>query len=283
VSTFACDDFMVFSDATFPNTSSALKAVKIEVLEGPLTSPRGGDTNSYLNAPTFAKAWHRIFVDARFNTFDWVVKVDVDAVLFPERLRYVLSSACQEDPCEAVALNICGNWWGSATSMVPGPIQAVSRAAVQRMAAGVERCHALGTARSEEDIYLSRCLDLLSVRRASPKVLPVMNLECGSGVAAARFWKLYDAVKVLEDSLIAVIFVCDCCHAAYHPFKTQEMWSLCHYWAHDAYLHGWQRVCLILVAIGVLVNICVWLCVRNKARKANFDSYEIVEGTAAME
>ena len=86
LSTFACDDFLVFSDATFPNTSSALKAVNIEVLEGPLTSPRGGDTNSYLNAPIFAKAWNQLFVDTRYKKFDWDVKVDADAVLFPDRL-----------------------------------------------------------------------------------------------------------------------------------------------------------------------------------------------------
>jgi hypothetical protein len=245
-----------------------------------------------LNAPTFAKAWNRIFVDARVKKFDWVVKVDADVVLFPDRLRHVLSSTCKEDPCEAVALNTCGLVWGPATSMVPGPIQALSRAAVQRMADGVEQCHALDIMRSEEDVYLSRCLDLLNVRRAFPKVLPVMNLDCGSGIPAARFWKLYDGVKALENSRISAFFTCDCCHAAYQPFKTQEVWSHCHYWAHDAYLYGWQRGSLILLAVGVFVYACVRQCGPKTEREVQYsrfemstgiDSCDTVEGNVVME
>jgi len=50
----------------------------------------GETTSSWLNTLVFIKAWQLVKWDGRYQKHDWTVKVDPDAVFFPERLRTVV-------------------------------------------------------------------------------------------------------------------------------------------------------------------------------------------------
>merc|ERR1712066_1005860 len=47
----------------------------------------GGDSSSINNIDSFIGAWNKVRDDGRYLKHDWTVKVDCDAVFFPDRLR----------------------------------------------------------------------------------------------------------------------------------------------------------------------------------------------------
>jgi len=242
---FGCDAFQIFSNASF-DASGSLSfrgAMNITDLEGPLDSPLGARYNSYLNAPTLAKAWEHIFSEGKYKLYDWVIKLDTDAVAFPGRSRQITSSSCREDPCEPLALKTC-----TPDSMVPGPMQAFSRAAVEQMAlSGFAICREqLDLEKLEEDVFMSQCLDLLHIeRRYNSRAL--QNMDCGY-----EDWEQ----GLLMATHLHKFLVCDCCHAVFHPFKSPEDWQSCRYWAHNAKLSGRVRlygsITLVCAFIGIV-------------------------------
>jgi len=233
---FECDAFQIFSNASFPKSSLVVTA-----LDGPLESPRGGQWNSWLNAPTLAMAWERIFSEGKFRQYDWVVKLDADAVSFPGRMSQTFPASCREDPCESIALNTCEH-----DSMVPGPLQALSRSAVEDMASGFATCRSkLDVHNLEEDRFISKCLDLLDVpRRYNSNAL--LNMDCGFGDWLQGL--------LMSFSHLSAFLLCDCCHASFHPFKTEERWRYCHYWAHNAILTSEMRVVGLLCFIATCIS-----------------------------
>ncbi|CAE8604897.1 unnamed protein product, partial [Polarella glacialis] len=86
VSIFGCDGFAVYSNTTVqlaPNLVS-------RVVDSNLHCDYGGDSNSALNAWIFMAVWRQVIIDGDYLNFPWTVKVDPDAVFFPNRLRPLL-------------------------------------------------------------------------------------------------------------------------------------------------------------------------------------------------
>lgn len=253
LSIFGCDAFEVFGDSLLSDRFN------VTVLQGPLTS-RKGRFNSYLNAPALGQVWDKIFADGRYLHFDWTVKVDADAVLFPDRARRVLSTACNEDPCEALAMNDCGFVWGPATDLVPGPIQALSRAAAKKFAQNVSTCRKhINMSALEEDIFLSDCLDYLRIGFGSP-VGFVKNNDCDAGLDAMPIFR--KVKRFYERTRMSTFFTCDCCFAAFHPFKTTDEWVWCWWWANNAHLTWDMRLLLFLLLPS---SYCLVLCAFARA------------------
>merc|ERR1712137_1197121 len=87
---FACDEFVVLSnDTTFTGTEDALP-VPVYVINGSVNVPYGGKWNTALNADVFTRAWQVVGMLGRWQYHDWTVKLDPDAVFFPDRLRKLL-------------------------------------------------------------------------------------------------------------------------------------------------------------------------------------------------
>merc|ERR1711972_495569 len=81
--------YTVFSNGGVVDLGEGWKTVVIptpQVGMGNLNAP-GQTTNSWLNTEIFLQAWQFVFYDGRFKKHDWIIKVDPDAVFFPERLR----------------------------------------------------------------------------------------------------------------------------------------------------------------------------------------------------
>merc|ERR1719166_870958 len=63
-------------------------AVQSWILQEDLTvHAKQGSLEGILNTRIFMNAWDYLDRDGRFRNYDWVVKVDPDAVFFPSRLR----------------------------------------------------------------------------------------------------------------------------------------------------------------------------------------------------
>lgn len=250
---FGCDAFQVFSDSDFSELPES-KVINITAMQKPITSPRGGKYNSYLNAPIFQKIWKRIVDEGRYRNFDWVLKVDADLVLLPDRMRNVLSEMCNQDPCEAMAVNAC------ADHMIPGPVQALSSAAVEMLVVEGERCRQVMKVHDEmEDGFLENCLNLLEIPKTTSNKL-INNFNC---------WELWNPPGLREP------LVCDGCRAAFHPFKSIEQWNSCWYWAKDGRLCGEVRRTLLytvaaLIVFAILFAI-IFACCERKRPPCNKD------------
>lgn len=92
VGIYGCDEHVVFSNTTrILDKGNASSPVDITIVRGSLAVQYGGRWGTALNTGVFNKVWLHISHMQRYRYFDWVVKVDPDAVFFPERLRQVLA------------------------------------------------------------------------------------------------------------------------------------------------------------------------------------------------
>jgi len=85
-SIFACDAWAVYSNMTM----SLVAGVNTTVVPTDLSVQYGGTYNTALNSWIFIAVWHKVIHEKRHEKHDWLVKVDPDAVFFPERLRNIL-------------------------------------------------------------------------------------------------------------------------------------------------------------------------------------------------
>lgn len=205
VSVFACDEFAVFSDGaqvTLKGDSGiTLRSIAIPKLTGTMGQygQKGQTTNSWLNTLTFMQVWEAVGRDGRFRQHDWVVKVDPDAVFFPDRLRNHLNPHTPPGGADLYIHN-CARY---PDIQMLGSLEVVSKQAVETFLVGEKRC------RSElpwkgwgEDFFMQHCLDLLKVGHVDD-----MN---ALGDVNCNFAPCTDIGRVV-----------------YHPFKTQQAFFEC--------------------------------------------------------
>jgi len=84
VGIFACDESEVLS-----NTTMGL-GFETVLLPGSLSVKYGGKWGTALNTNIFNRVWTEILRRGRYRFHDWAVKVDPDAVFFPDRLQNLL-------------------------------------------------------------------------------------------------------------------------------------------------------------------------------------------------
>jgi hypothetical protein len=164
----------------------------------------GGEFNTCLNTPIFMKVWDKIIADKRTQFHDWTVKVDPDAVFFPERLRALLPNH-KETP-KGVYLNNCR--FG-----MHGPLEVFSRNAVNAWADGRWACvnHfrqlCSGNCHWGEDMFIDQCMmKVLKLKREfEPKLLVEDHCKPPPGWADCN-----DAHMV-----------------SFHPFKKLEAYGKC--------------------------------------------------------
>jgi len=168
-SIFTCDEYIVFSDGGKPEVvginpgGEEIMTVAIPPIKqkmGDLHSA-GVTTDSWLNTETFLQVWDLAKKDGTFLKHDWTVKVDPDAVFFPDRLRKKLK------PHTYVGANMyvmnCDRY--NPVAMY-GSLEIFSKKALQNYLKGQFRCrkelpwHGWG-----EDFFMSHCFDHLNVGR----------------------------------------------------------------------------------------------------------------------
>jgi hypothetical protein len=159
VSIFQCDQYLVLSNGgtVLLGTEETVQIPAPSAVMGKVGKD-GVTTSSWLNTQIFMEAWQLVLKDGRFRSHDWIVKVDVDAVFFPERLKDVLRDFW---PGQNLYLNNCHKYgWDS----MYGSLEVVSRAALEMYLAGWKKCKAgLKWHGWGEDLFLKSCLNMLGV------------------------------------------------------------------------------------------------------------------------
>merc|ERR1719499_210308 len=121
----------------------------------------GQKTDSFLNTQTFLLAWDTLMGSGKLWPFDFVVKVDPDAVFFPDRLRKHMEKHTGEN----VYVPNCGKW--ASGPKLYGSIEVFSTQALQTYARRVLDCKNLPWQGWGEDYYMQHCMDLIGVQMAS--------------------------------------------------------------------------------------------------------------------
>jgi len=199
VSLFACDEHSVYSNVSV----KLAPGVRASVVDSNLHCVKGGEFRTALNLDIFIAVWRKVVLDGRFKFHAWTVKVDPDAVFFPERLRVVVYF--HQDHYNGLYLNNC-------KLGMHGPLEVLSRAAVERWTNGIEPCvqHfrqlCSGDCQWGEDMFIDQCLSkFLMVRRDDDwNLLSEPHCEsedweaCGNGRVA------FHPFKGLRDYLVCL-------------------------------------------------------------------------------
>merc|ERR1712045_730488 len=118
-SIFACEQWDVFSDVAVPIGQSGYVTVQVHDTHGEFhqvkrKSPDGD--GSWVNWGIFYQVWLKIREVGKWETTDYTVKVDPDAVFVPGRLRNYLASKKGDSPhgvyyenCKNVQYGFFGN------------------------------------------------------------------------------------------------------------------------------------------------------------------------------
>jgi len=195
VSIFACDEYMVYSNAAV----EILPGLTTGVIESDLKCDMGGDAGTALNTGIFIAFWQKVIEDGRFRFNQWTVKVDPDAVFFPDRLRGLVQSI--PDGEKGVFLNNCK--YG-----LHGPIEVFSHTALDYYGQRYEECQRKYWFAHDhwgEDMYIDQCMDkVLGIRRDD-----LFNLICEDHCDCPEYQACNNA---------AVVF---------HPFKTEGDYRQC--------------------------------------------------------
>uniref|UniRef100_A0A7S1RVA9 Hexosyltransferase n=1 Tax=Alexandrium catenella TaxID=2925 RepID=A0A7S1RVA9_ALECA len=130
---------------------------------GDLSKP-GQTTNSWLNTMIFQKAWEQIRWDGRYKRHDWTVKVDPDAVFFPQRLRDLVRP--HSTPPGAWFYLNCNKYPPSppGEAKLYGSVEVFSRKAIEAYMRSTDLCmKGLDWRGWGEDFFMQRCMEKLDV------------------------------------------------------------------------------------------------------------------------
>jgi len=86
VSIFACEAYEVYSDVEVSLGEGFLTKVVTDV-KGDWHFAKRKETGAWVNTGIFLQVWKAVKEANAYSNYDWVVKVDPDAVFVPERLR----------------------------------------------------------------------------------------------------------------------------------------------------------------------------------------------------
>lgn len=193
---FECDEFAVFT----PDGSVKLGNITtIQFPGAPVVTSQDGTAG---NTKLFVHVWDAVVKATTWQNHSWVVKVDPDAVLIAERLRWHLAPHTGKH----VFIVNCNKFPGPNYPMVYGALEVLSNSAMAVWAANGHDCYAPDT--YGEDFYLTRCMDKLGVGRILDETILGDNLCMGAGNC--------------DNGYIAT----------FHPFKDAGTWEACYNAAH---------------------------------------------------
>mmetsp|Transcript_132665 Transcript_132665/g.383576 ORF Transcript_132665/g.383576 Transcript_132665/m.383576 type:complete len:472 (-) Transcript_132665:110-1525(-) len=165
VGIFDCDEYAVYSNggAMQIGTLSTIQLPAPVVQKGNFNVP-GTTTDSWLNTLIFMEAWAMIVEGGTWWRHEWTVKIDPDAVFFPDRLRELLLVATPDPGAKPQYVGNCDRSWhtGRAKLKLFGSLEIYSRDAVGSYKAFGSRCKTtLNWKRWGEDFFMQNCMEML--------------------------------------------------------------------------------------------------------------------------
>jgi len=201
---FACDDFDVFSaERVMVGWHHLQGDVYTNVFPQAWVGVSKDGTAG--NAELFMHLWDTVKAIGKFQNYDWTLKLDPDAVIIPERVRWRLSAHNQHFPqfvenCNAIPSS-------PDYPMIYGAAEMFSKEAMQKYYAMEWNCKGMDWHPLGEDVFMRRCMVQLGVSAIVDLSMVGDYLctyaNCGEG------WR-----------------------AVFHPFKSLDSWLGCWYQAH---------------------------------------------------
>jgi len=111
---------------------------------------------SFSNIDAFVDVWKAVKKDGRYNDYDWTVKVDSDAVFFPERLKEHLTALRTPKGARVYLKNIDYQF------NFMGALEVISREGLETYFQKGDSC-IRGKHDGGEDFFMSLCLDSIGV------------------------------------------------------------------------------------------------------------------------
>jgi len=161
---FACEQWDVFSDVSAPLVNGYV-TIKVEDTFGEFHQLKRKDSGTWVNWGMFYQVWVKIREVGKWQTADYTVKIDADAVFVPQRLRTWLSSKPGESPHGLYYENCPNVQYGFF-----GHLEIISNTAVQVLTKYLEDCHSVFAPCANdgcdwkygawgEDVFAQRCMD----------------------------------------------------------------------------------------------------------------------------
>jgi len=170
LSIFACDAQDVFADVAV-EVGGGLSTIMVTDAENDFHFAKRKETGAWVNTGLFTQVWKAIASGGKYQSADWVAKVDADAVFIPSRLSKKLES--QLVPPSGIYLENCKyveyGYFGN--------LEVFSNAAFATLIANIDDCKAdsqinwkVGVKNGKygpmgEDLFAQACLDKFGVRR----------------------------------------------------------------------------------------------------------------------
>jgi len=171
-SIFGCENWRVYSDVEtwLSPQPNPINTVKVED-PGDFHFAKRKKTGTWINSNMFIAVWKKIKEEGLWSGRDWTVKVDVDAVFLPSRLRKYLERSNFAVTQNGIYLENCKyvnyGFFGS--------LEVISHNAAATYMANLDDCKgALNYLGSEkvtgnepwgEDLFAQRCMDLHGVNK----------------------------------------------------------------------------------------------------------------------
>jgi hypothetical protein len=194
---FACNDQVVLSEVA----ADLGQGMQTVLFPGAQVGTSKDGTAA--NTQVFLNAWQKLFDDGRAQHHDYIVKVDPDTVLLPDRLRVRLAPRTNPD---AYFFPNCNKFPTAPDYPVMyGALEVLSRAAAMSyVVGGVARCkrEMPGWTAWGEDLFLTKCLRHIGVGAVQDQ----------HALQDARCW----GVNCLDPQA-----------AAFHDFKAVGSWLGC--------------------------------------------------------
>jgi hypothetical protein len=166
-----------------------------------------GDWQSVQNTAVFVDIWNQVHDKGTYQSFDWTVKVDPDAVFFPDRLKGKIQ-AIQAPRDFPLYLKNCGFKLG-----FMGSLEIFSKAAIDLYSENQGDCLVNIGTDGGEDFYMKTCLDAIGAGHMEDTTL---------------LRDRYDFESFPGDFNAAGLDDCsDGGAVAYHPHKTWDKWQEC--------------------------------------------------------
>jgi len=222
-SIFGCEEYRVYSDAAewISPGDDGVKTIQVFEEPGlPFHFAKRKRVGKWVNSNSFIQAWKKIKEEGAWAKWDWNVKVDIDAVFLPIRLRQYLGKVEVTD--NGIYLETCKyvnfGYFGSCG--------VVSHNAAATYMANIDDCRSALNYMSDndkdtgnqpwgEDLFQQRCMDLHGVDKVAGYDL---NTD-----ASCAFWRPESEKKNRK-------WLPDCATVqtpAMHHFKTPELYFNC--------------------------------------------------------
>jgi len=217
---FACEETGLFSDGAI-HLDNGVPFTQVFDTEGDWKFAKRKETGAWINTGLFSQVWRAVQSSGKWDSAEWIVKADPDAVFVVPRLKKRLESTFEVEPgsylvnCPYVDYGFFGN------------LEVMSHQAFSTLLDNLDQCKADSSINwkvgikngkygpSGEDLFAQMCMDKHSVKRVAAFDLTQ------DGACEAKRDKDQRKNKKWEPH-------CESAYgASFHPFKKVEAWSKC--------------------------------------------------------